>query len=113
MENNTSNWNEWSRYVLNEIKESRDEIRDILKQLKTLSETMVTNTNHLEEHMVRTENAEKSIHNLTERMTPIEKEIIEKTAIKKYRREIIVFILKVFGAVSTVGGAIWTIAQFF
>lgn len=64
------------------------------------------NTNSLNEHMARTELLEKAVNSLDRRLTPIEIDKIEKEAIAKHRKEVMVRWAKIIGSLATLGGII-------
>lgn len=104
-------WKTWARFVLNELKEAKDDIKNIYEQLKVLSETLVVNTNHLDIHMMRTENAEKSIHALIVKMTELEKKELENKAVTKYKKDLLIMLGKIFGGIGFIVGLVYTILQ--
>lgn len=108
---NTNEWNTWSRFVLNEIKETKDDIKNIYEELKKLSDILAINTNHLDLHMMRTENAEKSIHALILKMNEIEKKELEEKAVSEYKLDLLKNIGKIFGGIAFVLGLIYTILE--
>jgi len=106
-----NDWQQWSQYVLSEIKETREEIKNIYEQIKLQGETLLVNTGHLEEHMARTEQVEEMNKILAEKMTAIEKEKIEKTAVAQYKSDIVILMSKIFGGIGAVAGIVYSIFE--
>lgn len=70
-------------------------------ELKRMNDILVVNTESLKEHMHRSDLLEDLVQKLDKRLSPIEIEHIEEQAIKKYRKEKLIFVLKIIGAVAT------------
>ena len=107
----SGNWSEWSKYVLSEIKETREEIKNLNEQLKSLSETMIVNTVNLGEHMKRTTNVEEINQVLLKKMTDIEQAASDKLAIDEYKKSVAILVGKIFGGVGFVVGLVYSIFQ--
>jgi hypothetical protein len=108
---NSGDWKQWSQYVLNELKETREEIKNIYEQIKLQGETLLVNTGHLEEHMARTEQVEEMNRVLAEKMNAIEKEKIEKTAVAQYKSDVVILMSKIFGGIGAVAGIVYSIFE--
>jgi len=104
-------WKEWSQYVLGELKETREEIKAICEQLKTLSETMIKNTLQLDDHMMRTLNVEEINKILLQKFRDLERKEIEAEAVKTYKRGLWIYLGKAFGLLGTIGTAIYYLLE--
>lgn len=79
------------------------------EEFKRMNDILQINTESLREHMHRTEVAEQQLSileslakNIDSRLTPIERERVEKEAVSKYRNELLMKIAKIVGAIGTV-----------
>lgn len=82
------------------------DIKAIQDEQKKSNEILAENTKSLQEHMARTDLLEVAVKKIDERLTPIEIERIEKEAVAKHRREMIVKSAKIIGALTALGGFI-------
>jgi len=78
------------------------------EEFKRMNNILQQNTESLKEHMYRTEIAEKQLSILEDlaksidaRLSPIEKERIQKEAIARYRSEKLIKISKIIGLIAT------------
>lgn len=86
--------------------ERHADIKAIQEEQKRSNDILQENTDSLNEHMARTDLLEKAVQKMDERLTPLEIERIEKDAIAKHRKEILVKIAKWAGAIGAVGAVI-------
>lgn len=76
------------------------------EEFRRMNDILQQNTESLKEHMHRTELLEDLVQKMDLRLAPIEREKIEKEAIQKYRKEKLIQIAKVAGAITAVLGAL-------
>lgn len=86
--------------------ERSSDIKSMQEEQKRLNDILQQNTESLNEHMARTDLLEKAVQKMDERLTPIEIDKIEKEAVAKHRKEFVVKVAKVVGALATLGGII-------
>lgn len=80
------------------------DIKQIQEEQKRSNDILQENTNSLNEHMARTELLEQMYKEMDQRLTPIEIAKIEQDAISKNRKETIIKVAKVIGALATLCG---------
>ena len=80
------------------------DIKAIQEDQKTHNKILEENTKSLQEHMARTDLLEKAVHNMYQRLQPIEKERIEKEAIAQHRKEFMIKTAKIAGALTAIIG---------
>ena len=88
---------------------SEDRGRDmkvIQEEQKRNNDILQENTNSLNEHMHRTDLLERAVDGMDKRLTPIEKDKIEKEAISAHKREVMVRTAKIIATIATLGGII-------
>lgn len=83
-----------------------EHIKGLQEEAKRNNDILQENTNSLNEHMHRTDLLEKLVTEMDNRLTPLEKEKIEKEAISKHRRETLIRWGKILGALTALGGVI-------
>lgn len=88
------------------VQEQSNDIKVLQEQQKQSNDIQRQNTKSLDEHMYRTDLLEKLHQDLDNRLTPIEIEKIEQTAIKAHTKELIIRWAKIVGALATVTGLI-------
>lgn len=81
-------------------------IKAIQEEQKRSNDILQQNTNSLNEHMARTDLLEQAVQKMDARLTPLEIERIEKEAIAKHRKEMLIRWAKIIGALATIGGGI-------
>lgn len=88
------------------------------EEFRRMNDILQQNTESLKEHMHRTELAEKQLvileelaKNIDARLSPIEKDRIEKEAILKYRNDKLFKIAKILGIIATIIGIIVSIKK--
>lgn len=86
--------------------ERHADIKGLQDETKRNNEILAENTKSLQEHMARTDLLEAAVKKMDERLTPIEIERIQKEAVSKHRKEVIVKWAKIIGALATLGGMI-------
>lgn len=86
--------------------ERHADLRTIQDETKRHSDILAENTKSLQEHMARTDLLEAAVKKMDERLTPLEIERIEKLAVARHRKDVIVKTAKVIGALATLGGLI-------
>lgn len=86
--------------------ERHADIKSIQEEQKRSNDILQKNTESLNEHMARTDLLEKAVKKIDERLTPIEIDRIEKEAISKHRKEMMVRIAKILSVLAALGGAI-------
>ena len=82
------------------------DIKQIQEDQRRLTEVMRENTDSLNEHMARTDLLEKAVMAIDSRLTPIEIERIQKTAIAQHRNDMLMRIAKIMGVLTAIGGII-------
>lgn len=106
MNKNSGDWKEWSQHVLAEIQRLNKNQESLNEKVEENNQILIRNTISLEEHMRRTDANERMINSVSDRLTPIETEKIEKAAVAKSRRETMMLWFKIIGSIATVGGII-------
>jgi DNA replication protein DnaD len=79
------------------------------EEFKRMNDILQINTESLKEHMHRTELLESVVQKMDMRLSPIEIEHIESQAIKRYRKEKLMLMIKIIGALAAlvaVGAAV-------
>lgn len=84
--------------------ERHADIKAIQEEQKRANEILQINTESLHEHMARTDLLEKAVQTLDRRLTPFEKEKIEKEAIAKHRRKVLMTCGKVVAGLTALIG---------
>lgn len=78
----------------------------LLEEQARATDILQENTDSLKEHMRRTELLEELVAKMDARLSPIEKEKIEKDAIKAHNHAMLIKWGKIFGAITAVAGAV-------
>lgn len=86
--------------------ERHQDLKAVQEEQKRANEILAENTKSLQEHMARTDLLETAVKKIDERLTPIEIERIQKEAVAKHRKEVIVKAAKIAGALTALGGLI-------
>ena len=107
----TGEWKEWARFVLNELKETKQDIKNICDHIDRHAMILDKNTQYLDEHMKRTEQVEETNKILAKKIDAIEKERTEKVAVAQYKNDVAVAIAKIFGGLALVTGLVYSIFQ--
>lgn len=92
--------------------ERHADIKSIQEEQKRSNEILQENTNSLNEHMARTELLEKAAQSMDRRLTPLEVEKIEKEAVVRHRKEVILLVAKIVGVMTALGGIIMAAKPF-
>lgn len=80
-------------------------------EFKRMNDILQQNTDSLKEHMAQTHLLRDAIMKMDARLQPIEIEYIQKTAVKDWAMGKAKLIAKIGGAISMVGGIIWTVMK--
>lgn len=80
--------------------------KKMYEELKRMNDILATNTASLAEHMRRTATLEEAVAKIDMRLSPIEVERIQKDAISKDRKELIILLVKIIGGIATLIGAV-------
>lgn len=80
------------------------EIKGLKDEAALHNQILAENTKSLQEHMARTDLLEVAVKKIDERLTPIEIERIQKDAVAKHRRDLVIKTAKVAGALTALGG---------
>jgi hypothetical protein len=111
IDDGAGDWKQWSQYVIKQIEETNEQIKNIHEVLKIQNDTLIINTQDLKDHMARTEQVEETNKILAQKMDAIEKEKIEKIAVAQYKNDIAVLVTKIFGGIGFIAGVVYSIFQ--
>jgi multidrug resistance efflux pump len=92
--------------------ERHADIRGLQDEAKRNNEILAENTKSLQEHMARTDLLEAAVKKMDERLTPIEIERIEKEAVAEHRKDVIIKIAKITGALTAIVGLLAAVKPF-
>ena len=81
-------------------------------ELCRMNDILQQNTDSLKEHVRRTNLLEDVMDRMDKRLTPIEIEHIQKTAVRDYIYKNAKYVAKVGTAVSVISGIIWSVLKF-
>jgi predicted nuclease with TOPRIM domain len=84
--------------------ERHNDIKSMQEEQKRTNEILEINTQSLTEHMARTDLLEKAVQTLDRRLTPFEREKIEKEAVAKHRRKVLITMSKVVAGLTALAG---------
>lgn len=82
------------------------DLKSLQHEQKRNNDILQQNTQSLNEHMARTDLLESMVEKMDLRLTPLEREKIEKEAVAKHRKEMILLAAKIVGALTALGGII-------
>lgn len=82
------------------------------EEFKRMNDVLVQNTESLKEHMHRTALLEETIIKIDQRLSPIEKEKIEKEAVKAWMKNTAVIVGKAAAVVGAIGSAVAFLVKF-